>query len=352
MVVKVLGTRGSAGGGRHRGHYRAARCGTRTAGRSSTRWWTSTGVPVAGASARARRTRGAGRHVKCTSRTESRVLRGGHSAARFAGSTSSSAPATIVTSEVRLIPASDARLRDPLRGLVHDGRSTDYEVDHQGDRFVIRTNDRHKNSRASATAPADDPTEAGVGAAGGRRRTHHHIRGNLNAFQDFIAVEERIEGLDQLRLIDRVGGFAHTWTFPEPVPTQPGLERQRRSSRPDTVRLEYTSLVTPSDGVRLPRGLRASWRSARCRRFRAGTTRQEYVTERLVLATARDGAYRCPRRLIRRKDTPVDGSGAAVRLRLTGRTVTADSARRSRPRGCRCWTAAFIYAIAHIRGRR
>ena len=80
----------------------------------------------------------------------------------------------IITTEVRLDPGVRSRRR-PAARLSTPGRSTDYEVDHQCDRFVIRTNDRHKNSRL-ATAPADDPTEQ-AWAPLVEPSDSHHIRG-------------------------------------------------------------------------------------------------------------------------------------------------------------------------------
>ena len=60
----------------------------------------------------------------------------------------------LVTTEVRLVPA-DAPDSRPL--LVSSRRvGHEYSVDHQGDRFVVRTNDTHKNARL-AVAPAVDP---------------------------------------------------------------------------------------------------------------------------------------------------------------------------------------------------
>ena len=70
-----------------------------------------------------------------------------------------------VTSEVRLIPSSDPSADALLVSPRRTGH--EYSVDHQGDRFVIRTNDTHKNARL-ATAPADDPSRAVLDSAGGR----------------------------------------------------------------------------------------------------------------------------------------------------------------------------------------
>ena len=142
-----------------------------------------------------------------------------------------------VTSEERLIPASSP---DSGPVLVSPRRvGHEYSVDHQGDRFVIRTNDTHKNARL-VTSPANDPTE-GSWIPLVQASDSHYIRA-AKAFQDFIAVEERVDGLDHIRLIDRAGKSIYV-TFPEPayavrIGTNPEFET-------GTLRLEYTSMVTP-----------------------------------------------------------------------------------------------------------
>ena len=185
-----------------------------------------------------------------------------------------------VTSEERLIPASDP---DSGPVLVSPRRvGHEYSVDHQGDRFVIRTNDTHKNARL-ATSPADDPTESSwmplLEAS-----DSHYIRA-VDAFQDFIAVEERVGGLDHIRLIDRAGNSTYA-TFPEPayavrIGTNPEFET-------GTLRLEYTSMVTPitvfdyhvdADELEV----------RRIQQIPSGYDSSEYVTERVWVA-ARDGA--------------------------------------------------------------
>ncbi|CAI8011947.1 Dipeptidyl aminopeptidase BI [Geodia barretti] len=114
-----------------------------------------------------------------------------------------------VTSEVWLIPATAPESAP----LVVSPRRTghEYSVDHQGDRFVIRTNDTHKNSRL-ATAQQDDPSERTwtplVDAS-----DEHYTRA-FKTFRDFIAVEERISGLDHIRLVNNAGETTYV-QFPE-----------------------------------------------------------------------------------------------------------------------------------------
>ena len=242
-----------------------------------------------------------------------------------------------VTSEVRLIPsadpAADALVVAPRRA------NHEYSVDHQGDRFVIRTNDTHKNTRL-AVAPADDPTEAAWTPLVDASDTHY-ITG-FEAFQDFIAVEERINGLDHIRLIDRAGETTYV-DFPEDAYTT-GVG-QNREFQTDTLRLDYTSMVTPNTvfDLHLASG---ELEVRQVQEVPSGYDGSEYVTERL-LAPARDGAE-VPVSLVRHRDTPVDGS-APVYLYGYGAYGHAIPPSFSTTR-LSLLDRGFIFGIAHIRG--
>ena len=242
-----------------------------------------------------------------------------------------------VTSEVRLIPASDP---DAAPAIVSARRSGhEYSIDHQGDRFVIRTNDTHKNTRL-ATAPADDPAESAwtplVDAS-----DSHYIR-DFKSFSGFIAVEERIDGLDQIRLVDAAGQSAYV-SFPEPaytvrLETNPEFEA-------DTLRLEYSSMVTPTTifDYHLDSG---ELEVRKVQEIPSGYDASEYATER-VQVTARDGTA-VPVSVVRRKDTPVDGTAplylygyGAYGLSIPPFFSTTRLSLLDR---------GFIFAIAHIRG--
>ncbi len=243
----------------------------------------------------------------------------------------------IVTTEIRLIPASDPGA-EPL--LVAPRRAGhEYDVDHQGDRFVIRTNDRHKNSRL-ATAPADDPTEK-AWAPLVEPSDSHHIRG-FESFMDFIAVEERIEGLDQVRLIDRMGESTYV-PFPEATYTVHTGDNEEFQT--DTVRLEYTSLVTPSTvfDYHVDTG---ELEVRKVQEIPSGYDSSGYVTERVV-ATARDGVQ-VPASIVRRKDTPMDGT-APLYIYAYGSYGHAVPPSFSASR-LSLLDRGFIYAIAHVRG--
>ena len=242
-----------------------------------------------------------------------------------------------VTSEVRLLRASDPGGEQALVSPRRAGH--EYSVNHQGDRFVIRTNDTHKNTRL-ATAPDHDPSEKSwtplVDAS-----DSHYIRG-FSAFQDFIAVQERIDGLDQVRLIDRAGESTYI-PFPESAYSAGiGINAEFQT---DTLRLSYSSMVTPDTVFDYHLDTK-DLEVRKVRQIPSGYDASEYVTER-VLAPARDGVQ-VPASIVRRKDTPLDGSaplylygygayGLAIPPSFSASLLSLVD------RG-------FIAAIAHIRG--
>ena len=242
-----------------------------------------------------------------------------------------------VTSEVRMIPASDPEATPVVVSPRRTGH--EYSVDHQGDRFVIRTNDTHKNARI-AVAPGDDPTEAAwqplVDAS-----DSHYIR-NVKAFRDFIAVEERIDGLDQVRLIDRSGDSSYV-QFPETAYTA-GIDNNPEFAV-NTLRLEYSSMVTPSTvfDYHVDSG---ELEVRKVQQVPSGYDASAYTTERVSI-TARDGVQ-VPASIVRRRDTPLD-STAPLYLYGYGAYGLAMPPSFSTTR-LSLLDRGFIFAIAHIRG--
>ena len=242
-----------------------------------------------------------------------------------------------VTSEVRLIPASAPESLPIVVSPRQAGH--EYSVDHQGDRFVIRTNDTHKNTRI-AVAPGGDPTKSAwtplVDAS-----DRHYIR-NVKSFRHFIAVEERIDGLDQIRLIDRSG---ESWyvQFPELAYTA-GIDTNPEFDT-DTLRLEYSSMVTPATVFDYHLGTE-ELEIRKVQQVPSGYDASEYVTERVLIA-ARDDSQ-VPASIVRRRDTPVDGSAplylygyGAYGLTMPPSFSTTRLSLLDR---------GFIFAIGHIRG--
>ena len=247
------------------------------------------------------------------------------------------ATADHVTSEVYLVAADDPAApptRVSPRRVGHE-----YRVDHQGDRFVIKTNDSHKNGRL-VMAPEDDPSEAAwqelIPASDER-----YLQA-FQAFADFIAVEERIDGIDQIRLLHRDRGSTYV-EFPEPAYAVGLGDNEEFASR--MLRLNYTSLVTPDtvldynvDETRL--------RTRKVRRIPSGYDASQYVTKRLT-APARDGVG-VPVSLVYRKGVGADAP-APLYLYAYGAYGHAIMPSFSANR-LSLLDRGFVFAIAHVRG--
>ena len=246
-----------------------------------------------------------------------------------------------VTSEVRCVPR-DRLLAPPL--VIAPRRSGhEYDVDHQGDspasgRLIIRSNRQHANFDLFET-PVTEPDESRwqVMLAGDDR---HYLMGHV-AFANATVVCLRIDGLDQIQIIDETG--THQIEFPEPaysldLGTNPSYDT-------DTLRIAYTSMVTPHTVYDY------DWRQAKLTSLKVqdipgGYDAGEYVSERLEV-TARDGSL-VPLSLVRQKDTPVNGSapvylygygayGHAIPPGFSSNIISL-------------LQRGFSFAIAHIRG--
>ena len=242
-----------------------------------------------------------------------------------------------VTSEAYVIPA-DGSDTQPV--LVAPRRERhEYQVDHQEGRFVIRSNDKHKNFRL-VTAPEEDLSESAWESLL-EGSDELYIR-DFSVFADFIAVVERVKGLNRIRLIDGSGHSTYV-ELPEAA-CAVGLG-DNLEYRTQTVRLEYSSMVTPATvfDYHLATG---ELQTRKVRAIPSGYDKEQYVTERM-LATARDGVQ-VPVSLVRRKDTAVDASGALY-LYGYGAYGHAISPSFSTAR-LSLLDRGFIYAIAHIRG--
>jgi len=243
-----------------------------------------------------------------------------------------------VTSEVRLLPAGEPFAEAVMVAPREAGH--EYDLDHAGERFFIRTNDRHNNFRI-ATAPVATPErEHWQELIGPSER--HYLRG-LAAFQDQLVVQERVDGLDQIRIRRHADGEEHHVAFPE-ASYAAGLGENPEFAV-DRLRLVYTSMVTPPTVFDYDFGTR-QLETRKVQEIPSGYDPGRYVTKRL-LATARDGAT-VPISLVHAKDFPPDGSGV---LHLygygaygMGMSPSFSTARLS------LLDRGFAYAIAHIRG--
>ncbi len=245
---------------------------------------------------------------------------------------------SMVTSEAWVLPADDP---DGAFSLVEPRREgVEYQLDHQGDRFLLVTNDEAEDFRL-VEAPVDRPGRAQW------RDVIPHRRGTrilgAEPFAGHVVVHLRQDGLRGLRVIETAGGTAHDVAFDEPVYTV-GSAAGNLEYATSTYRFHYTSLVTP--GSVYDYDLDARTRTLRKRQPVLGDFDPDRYESRREWATAPDGTA-VPVSLVRRRDHP-DGPAPALLYGYGAYEASMDPgfsiARLS------LLDRGVTFAIAHIRG--
>lgn len=242
------------------------------------------------------------------------------------------------TSEARYIPG-DAPTSEP-RIIAERIIGQRYDVDHWGDRWVIRTNADDSIDFKIVEAPTASPDRSAwtdlVAHTPGR-----FIEG-MALVKDFIARQERADANTKIVIRDRAG-TEHEIAVDEPAYA---LSLAGASEfETTTMRYGYNSPSTPTstydyDLATRERTLR------KVQEVPSGHDPADYVVERLN-APAEDGQL-VPVTVLRRRTTPVDGS-APLLLYGYGSYGIPMAASFSTGR-LSLVDRGWIYAIAHIRG--
>ncbi len=239
--------------------------------------------------------------------------------------------------EVRYIPSADPERAPAV--LMPRERGHDYEVDHAGEHFLIRTNRHAPNFRVcevAVDAPPDTPWREVVPAHAQR------LIEQMAAFQNHLVLIGYQEGRQQAWVVDRRSGNTHAIVFPDPayhvwIDVNPRIDTR-------SVRLGYTSLVTPVSYFDYEMDTRCLQR-IRSEQV-AGYVPAAYET-RQIHATAPDGT-RVPVTLVGRRDILAAGQAPlfifAYGAYGTNMPLYFDQSRLV------LLQRGFIYAMVHVRG--
>ena len=239
------------------------------------------------------------------------------------------------TSEVRLVPAADPAASPVLVSARQTKR--EYSVDSAHGSLWILTNDDHVNFRIARADPADPGSWETVIAGS----DSVYIRG-LTSFARHLALTERVDGLDQVRL-RAYDGSEHRVAFPEASYTA-GFGSNPEYD-PPAYRLHYASMVTPQTVFDYDPAARALT-TLKVQEIPSGFDPSLYATERLMVP-ARDGKT-IPVSVLYRKGFPRDGSGKLFLYAYGayGHAIPPGFSTVRLSMVDRGWA----YAIAHIRG--
>ena len=231
-------------------------------------------------------------------------------------------------------PSGKFRILQP-REMNHE-----YTIAHHGDYFYIVTNWKAKNFRLMKTGV--DDTEKSSWQEVLAHRDNVLLEG-IDIFDKYLVVEERENGLEQMRIIRWADGSEHYIEFPEPaysVSFGTNLEFDT-----DLLRIRYTSLTTPESVYDYNMSTKQK-KLLKQEEVLGGFNQEDYITERLM-APSRDGNL-IPVSLVYKNGLEKNGDNP---LLLYGygsyglsRSVSFQSDRLS------ILDRGFVYALAHIRG--
>jgi len=219
-------------------------------------------------------------------------------------------------------------------------RGHEYDVDHLGEHFWIRTNDQAKNFRLMK-APLNS--------------THKHLwqeviphRSDVffegfELFQNYLVVEERMQGLIHLRILPSQGGTEHELDFGEPA-YMAALGDNCEADSP-YLRFGYTSMTTPMTIYDYHMETREKI-LLKQEKVLGGFQITHYQTERLLAPTLDGNSI--PISLVYRKGFVRNGTHPLL-LYGYGSYGASMDASFSSPR-LSLLDRGFVYALAHIRG--
>lgn len=242
------------------------------------------------------------------------------------------------TTEVRYLdlehPETEFRLFAPRR------QGVELTVDHHGEHFYILTNEEARNFRLVRSPIATPQPEHWQELVPHREDVKLD---SLELSRDHMALYLRQGGQRNIRILELASMEWHTVEHDEPVFAV--WPQESREFDCPVLRYLFTSLVTPRTVYEYDMGSRQKTLRKQYKVL-GGYEPRHYTCERHFV-TADDGA-RVPVSLVRRRDTPIDGSAPAL---LYGYGAYGNciepyfsSLRLS------LLDRGFVYAIAHVRG--
>ncbi len=219
-------------------------------------------------------------------------------------------------------------------------RGLQYDADHIGDHWVIRSNDAAPNYKLSVVRDTDLSNGRSAWKDLVPTSSEVFIEG-FKPFNDFIAIEERSGSNKRLRLLTNAGKSSFVQSDEPAYAMTLDINPEVAAS---TVRYTYTSLTTPETTyeVNAASGARQALKVQPV----PGYDPSRYVTER-VWVTARDGV-RIPVSLVHTRSFRKDGTAPLYQYAYGSYGYSTD------PEFALALPSlldrGFVYAIAHIRG--
>ncbi len=242
------------------------------------------------------------------------------------------------TSEMRYLAADQPN--SAFKTVLPRRKDLEYYVDHHGEQFYIRTNDKGRNFRL-VSAPVAHPEPQNWKEVVAHR--DNVMLEDVDCFADHLVLSERENGLQTIRITELASGKSHKLAFPEPVYS--AFVSSNPEFNTTTLRYGYQSFTTPNSVFDYDMN---SHKSVLLKQTEVlgGYDKTRYQSERLY-AKASDGT-RVPISLVYKKGVKRDGKSPML-LYAYGSYGFSTAATFSSSR-VSLLDRGMIYAVAHIRG--
>ena len=242
-----------------------------------------------------------------------------------------------VTTELRVLAADDPD--GEVRIVVPRVPDVEHALDHRGGSFLLLTSDGAPNFRL-VEIPVETPERERwrelVGERDGVRLE------NVDAFEGHVVLTERADAVSRIRVLDPERSDERVLEQPEAAyAAAPGENHEFAT---DTLRFEYSSLVTPPSVFDEP--LAEGTRTLRKQETVHGYAPERFASERLW-AEAADGE-RIPISIVYPRERPRDGSAPLLLYGYGSYESSIDPVFSSLRLSL--LERGFAFAIAHVRG--
>jgi oligopeptidase B len=218
----------------------------------------------------------------------------------------------------------------------------EYSLTHDGTTFFIVTNWQAQNFRLMITNEPFNKSKNEWKELIGHRQDV--LLEGVDVFKKFMVIEERKEGLLQMRFINRTSNEEHYLNFGEP--TYAAFTSYNPEYETDIIRYRYSSLTTPTSVFDYNMATREKQLMKEQEIMGGSFDKNNYVSER-IYATASDGV-KIPISLVYKKGVEKNGNAPLYQYAYGSYGASIDayfSASR-----LSLLDRGFVYAICHIRG--
>ena len=224
--------------------------------------------------------------------------------------------------------------------IPRDEKAHEYSISHFEDKFYIVTNWDATNFRLMETpinATSKDNWKEVIA------HREDVLLESIELFNDYMVVDERKNGLSNLRIVNQTSGDEHYLDFGEPAYT--AYTSVNAEFNTNILRFGYTSMTTPNSTFDYNMETREKTLMKQ-QEVVGGHNPEDYVTER-VWATVRDGV-KVPISIVYKKGFKKDGTAPLLQYGYGSYGATIDASFSSVRLSL--LDRGFAFAIAHIRG--